>query len=206
MNTMRRTSLIAAASMVLWVAGSVAQAQDDHPAQVAVKEVVTDMTSFLTENHDAIVEDKSLLYNHVQDVIVPHVDLQAMTRLAVGSAWRDADATQRKELVDQFEMLLLNTYAAALTQYSGEKIEFERYRPTNRDDRAEVVTQFNVEGGSAVPVIYKLRDRSKNNDWLIYDIDVAGLSLVGNFRTKFTEEIQSGGIDGLLIFLKQRNS
>lgn len=202
MHTLLKKITLSVASLILLVAGSVTNAQDDHPAQVIVKDVVTDMLTFLSDNHDAIMKDPSLLYNHIEGVINPHVDFETMTRLAVGRSWRDADATQQTELVQEFEKLLLNTYSSALTQYSGEEIEFERFRPENRDDRAEVRTLFKPKAGSSVPATYKLREK---DGWKIYDIDVSGLSLVGNFRTRFAEEIDSGGIAGLLNFLKQRN-
>ena len=126
-----------------------------------------------------------------------------MTKLAVGKFWRKADAAQKTELVVEFKTLLLNTYTGALTQYSGESIEFEPFRAEERDDRAVVRSTFSQSGGSDVPVIYKLRDK---DGWGIYDIEVISISLVTSYRSAFANEISNGGIAGLIETLKERNN
>jgi len=194
-----RTGL--AASLVL-VAGTV-NAADEHPAQDLVQTAITDMLAFLEENLDEAKADPSVLQAKVEEVVVPHLDFVAMTRLSLGKNWRQADEGQQKELVSEFKTLLLNTYTTAMTQYGGEEIEFERFRAEKRDDRAMVRTAFKQKGSSDVPVNYKLREKG---GWKIYDIEVAGLSLVNNFRQKFTDEYNANGIDGLLKFLKERNN
>jgi len=161
------------------------------------------MLTFLDDNLDAAKADPAVLQAKVDEVVVPHIDFKTMTRLSVGKKWKQADAQQQVDLVTEFQALLLNTYTTAITQYGGEKIEFEKFRPEKRDDRAVVRTSFNQSGSSPVPVNYKMRDKS---GWKIYDIEVAGLSLVNNFRQKFTDEINRNGIDGLLTFLRERNS
>lgn len=191
------------AAIVLLMVSATAPAQDEHPAQVLVQGAITEMLSYLSDNINEIKSDPSLVLTKADEVIVPHLDFLTMTRLTVGDSWRDANEAQQKDLVEQFQMLLLNTYTAALTQYSGEAIEFQPFQPESRDDRAIVNTAFKQNGGSDVPVTYKLREKS---GWQIYDIDVAGLSLVGNFKKRFTNEIEDGGIDGLLDFLRKRNN
>lgn len=198
--TKKMGSIAAAAVFISSV--SLAQAQDDHPAQVLVETAITDMLAFLSENVDAAKEDSSILQAKVDEVVVPHIDFETMTRLSIGKNWRLADEQQQVELVSEFKTLLLNTYTTAMTQYGGEEVKFERFRPESREDRAEVRSAFMQSGSSEVPVIYKLREKG---GWTIYDIEVAGLSLVNNFRQTFTDKINADGIDGLLEFLKERN-
>ena len=54
-----------------------------------------------------------------------------------------------------------------------------------------------------MPVTYKLRDK---NGWSIYDIEVNNISLVTSYRSAFSNEIEKGGVSGLLNTLKQRNN
>ena len=47
---------------------------------------------------------------------------------------------------------------------------------------------------------------SKTADgWKVYDVMVAGVSLVNNYRDTFTQEIKAGGIDGLIKSLHAKN-
>lgn len=194
--------LIAGTLMLVVFGIGQATAQEDHPAQVVVKGAVSNMLDFLAGNIDQVKKDPTLLEAKVDEAIVPLIDFVAMTRLSVGKNWRAADKDQQEELVSEFRILLLNAYNAAMAQYGGQEATFEPFRAENRDDRAVVRSAFKAQGSSDVPVSYKLRDK---DGWRIYDIEVAGLSLVNNFRQKFTDEIDANGIDGLLAFLRKRN-
>ena len=194
----------AAAAILFFVVGSgQVSAQQDHPAQLVIETAVSNMLNFLAENIDEVKANPELLEAKVDEVIVPHIDFVAMTRLSVGKNWRNADKQQQQDLVTEFQILLLNAYNAAMTQYGGQEATFEQFRPESRADRAVVRSAFMANGSADVPVSYKLREKG---EWLIYDIEVAGLSLVNNFRQKFTDEIQSNGIEGLLAFLRKRNN
>ncbi|ASJ75913.1 MlaC/ttg2D family ABC transporter substrate-binding protein [Granulosicoccus antarcticus] len=189
-------------SLILSVA-SMATFAADHPAQEMVESSITSMLDVLKNDGDKIESDPDYLQSKVDELIVPHLDFDTMTKLAVGKFWRRADESQQVELVEEFETLLLNTYTGALTQYSGETITFDPFRPEEREDRAVVRSTFTQSGGSDVPVVYKLREKG---GWTIYDIEVNNISLVTNYRTAFTSEIGKGGIDGLIKTLKDRNA
>ena len=190
------------ASVALLSASFVATA-DEHPAQVMVIESTTKMMDFLKTDADKIKADSAYLDAKVDELVVPYLDFERMTRLAVGKNWKKASDEQQTELVAEFKLLLLNTYTNALTEYSGETIEFEPYRQIDKEGYAVVRSVFNQSGGGSVPVIYKLRGKG---GWKIYDIEVNSVSLVTSYRTAFGTEVSNGGIDGLLATLKQRNS
>ncbi len=189
-------------ALVLSVSSMVSVAAE-HPAQTLVVDAITAMLDVLKNDGDKIKSDPDYRQSKVDELIVPHLDFDTMTKLAVGKFWRRADSAQQAELVIEFKMLLLNTYTDALTEYSNETITFEPFRPEERDDRAVVRSTFSQSGGSDVPVLYKLRDKG---GWSIYDIEVNNISLVTNYRTAFTSEIGKGGIAGLIKTLKERNA
>lgn len=174
----------------------------DHPAQALVKDAVDQVIVVLDTRADELAEDPELLARTVDQYIVPYVDFNTMTKLAVGKFWRQADAAQKTELVTEFKSLLMNTYAGALKEYEDATISFEPFRPEKRDDRAVVRSTYRQAGTGDVPVQYKLREK---DGWSIYDIEVNNISLVTSYRTAFANEISRGGIEGLLATLKERN-
>ncbi len=200
--SMSQTIKHGVACLALLGASFVASAEE-HPAQVMVVESTTQMMDFLKTDADKIKNDPEYLAAKVDELVVPHLDFKRMTRLAVGKNWKKASKDQQQELVSEFKNLLLNTYTNALTEYSGETIEFEPYRPIEKEGFAVVRSTFNQAGGGAVPVIYKLRGKG---GWKIYDIEVNSVSLVTSYRTAFGTEVSNGGIDGLLGTLKKKNS
>ncbi|MEE9332639.1 MAG: ABC transporter substrate-binding protein [Granulosicoccaceae bacterium] len=190
------------ASLAMLCASFVAMAAE-HPAQVMVVESTTQMMGFLKTDVDKIKADPAYLAAKVDELVVPHLDFNRMTRLAVGKNWKKASKEQKKDLVAEFKDLLLNTYTNALTEYSGETIKFEPYRQIDKEGYAVVRSVFNQAGGGAVPVLYKLRGKG---GWKIYDIEVNSVSLVTSYRTAFGTEVSKGGIDGLLGTLKKKNA
>ena len=193
-----------AATVLVALAFSTAAFAQEHPAQTLVMDAVTEALEVLASEGDALATDRELLKQRVEELIVPHVDFNTMTKLAVGKFWRKADSAQKTELVSEFKLLLMNTYSGALSEYEGETISFEPFRPESREDRAVVRSAFNRSAASSgVPVTYKLRDR---DGWSIYDIEVDSISLVTSYRSAFANEISKGGIAGLLGTLKERNA
>jgi len=181
----------------------VASAADDHPAQTLVVDSTTELIDVLKKEGERIKEDQAFLDAQITTYVVPNVDFDTMTKLAVGKSWRIADEQQKADLVTEFTSLLLNTYTNALTEYSGESIDFQPFKPEKRDDRAVVRSVFKQSNGSTIPVLYKLREK---DGWLIYDIEVDQISLVTSYRTAFSNEIEKGGIEGLLQTMKDKNA
>lgn len=203
LKPIRRQLVLALFSLAVSLGVMATAAAADHPAQVMVVESTMAMLEVLRTEEERIKSDPEYLAEQVEEIIVPNLDFNTMTKLAVGKFWRKASGEQKTELVSQFKQLLLNTYTGALTEYRGEKINFQPFRPEKRDDRAVIRSVFNQSGGSDVPVLYKLRDKQ---GWKVYDIEVNNISLVTSYRTAFASEINRGGIDGLLITLKERNA
>ena len=194
---MRITSIIAA---VLLLFSSVSYA--DESAQKLVEDTTAAVLKILNDNKDELAENTPMVQKLIEDKVVPHVDFVAMTKLAVAVNWKRANQDQQHALVSEFKSLLLRTYSKSISEYSGEQIIFLPYRPESRADRAVVRAEFAGNGGSKIPIHYKLR---KKEDWKIYDISIDGISLVTNYRSSFSSEIQASGIDGLVASLKLKN-
>lgn len=195
-------------TFAILVAASAAVAQDDHPAQQQVVGVVNSMLELYKEEGPRLTSDPEFLQSKVDELIVPNIDFESMTKLAVSKFWRQADSGQRTALVKEFTQLLLGTYTDALSEYGGdsggESVSFEKFRAERRDDRAVVRTNFKQATSSDVPVWYKLA-KLGGDQWKIYDIVVDDSSLVTLYRSGFASEIEKSGIDGLIKLMKKRN-
>ena len=147
--------------------------------------------------------DSSKIYSLVEARVVPHFDFYTMSRAALGRHWRKATESQRQQLSRQFQELLVRTYALALLNYSGQKIEYLPFRGDPNAQRILVSTRVQAKGGPPVPINYRLLD--KQGKWLIYDVIIDGISLVSNYRSSFGAEVGRAGIDGLIATLAERN-
>jgi phospholipid transport system substrate-binding protein len=168
------------------------------PPDALVKRSMEDVLQAIKQN-----PDRAALRKVAEEKVLPYFDFTDMTRLAVGVAWRRATPEQQKALEDSFRTLLVNTYANALAQAGGgnRSIDVKPAAPSGSD--TVVRTQVKENGKQPIAIDYRLHD--KNGAWKIFDVTVEGVSLVTNYRTTFSEEVNKSGIDGLIKSLQDRN-
>ena len=164
------------------------------------------------ETLDAVKADKSLKNGDVAKImqlvdtkLVQHINFRRMTALATGPSWRKATPEQQKRLQDEFKLLLVRTYAGALSQVSDQTIEV---KPLRGDiDEKNLVIRTEVKGrGDPIQLDYRLeKTPGEGAGWMIYDLNVLGIWLIENYKSKFTKEINNGGMDGLINSLAERN-
>lgn len=181
--------------LVMWLALAPAAYAQDAP-DALVKRVSEEVLATVRQDKDvrAVVQTK----------ILPHFDARRATQMAVGANWRRASSQQQEALVREFTTLLVRTYSGALSSYRDQQIEYLPLRGVRADD-AEVTVRSRIRqpGAEAISVEYDL-ERS-DSGWKVYDIRVAGISLVATYRSSFADEVRNRGIDGLIGALAARN-
>ena len=126
-----------------------------------------------------------------------------MTALAVGPAWQKATAEQRKRLVEGFRGLLTRTYASSLNSFRDQKLDFRPLRMKPADTDVTVRVRVLQSGAQPVDIEYDMEKTVRG--WKCYDVRVAGISLVVNYRTEFANLVREGGVDGLIKALEAKN-
>ena len=135
--------------------------------------------------------------------VLPYFNFQHMTALAVGKDWRKATAPQQQQLSAEFKTLLVRTYSNALTGYKNQKVVFKPFKMNPGETDVMVRTEVQQPGAKAIQLDYSLE--KLDNGWKVYDVTVAGISLVSNYRDQFAQEIRNGGIDGLVQSIAAKN-
>ncbi|MBK6926197.1 MAG: ABC transporter substrate-binding protein [Comamonadaceae bacterium] len=165
-----------------------------------------------TDVLDTIKNDKSLQSGNLPKVIalvdskiMPNVDFRRMTASAAGPAWRKASPEQQKRLQEEFKILLVRTYAGALSQVSDQEVFLKPLR-ASPDDK-EVVVRTDIRGrGDPVQLDYRVQKTpGQGAGWKIFDLNVMGVWLVETYRGQFAQEINAKGMDGLITTLAERN-
>jgi phospholipid transport system substrate-binding protein len=144
--------------------------------------------------------DISLL---VERKILPLFDFQRMTRTAAARNWSLASPEQQAALVIQFRALLVRTYSASLAQYRDQQIEYRPLHSANSDTEVVVKSFLRRSGAEPLSIDYAMHDTVAG--WKVFDVTIAGVSLVLNYRETFAAEVRSGGIDGLIKALSDKN-
>ena len=141
----------------------------------------------------------------VEVKVLPHFNFMRMTQLAVGREWKNASPAQQKSLSDEFKTLLVRTYSKALTEYRNQTIEYKPFALKPGETEAKVRTLVK-QPNNAKPIELDYSLEQQATGWKVYDIEVAGVSLVTNYRDSFATEIRNNGIDGLIKALQTKNA
>lgn len=176
---------------------------DPEEAQAMVRDVTDRMLDVLRDDLDDADDEAEFLRQQMEEIVAPTLDFITMTKLAVGRHWRDASDDQKRALVTEFRELLLRTYAESLKEYDNEQIEMLPLQPGDRDDRVKVRSRVIQSDGPELAVNYSLRFH--DGKWTVYDIVIDGISMVTNYRSTFSNEIRSNGVEGLVSTLRTKN-
>jgi phospholipid transport system substrate-binding protein len=179
-----------------------AGAQDVAP-DALVKTVTLEIVDIIAKDKDIKAGDSRKVIDLIETKVLPHFNFTSMTRLAVATNWEKANADQKKRLTDEFKTLLVRTYASALSAYSDQKFDFRplRAKPTDTD----VTVNVRVLQPGAQPVTIDYDMEKTPSGWKVYNVYVAGVSLVQNYRTEFSNLVRDNGIDGLIKSLQAKN-
>jgi phospholipid transport system substrate-binding protein len=178
-------------------------AQDAGP-EALVKKMTEDVLAAVKSDKDLAAGDKQKAIKLAEEKILPHVDFEEATRLAVGRGWKEAKPEQQKKLVQEFRNMLVRTYSNAIGTYEGQTMKVLPSRVKPGDTDATVRNQFVRPGGKPVLVDYAMRKTDAG--WKIYDIVVEGVSLVLTYRSEFDAVVKQEGVDGLIKRLGQKNT
>lgn len=183
--------------------GNPVLAQDAGPEQL-VQKVTDEVLAAVKSDKQLAAGDKQKALKLAEEKVLPHVDFQEATRLAVGRSWRQASPEQRKKLVEEFRSMLVRTYSNAISEYQGQTLKVLPSRGKQDPEDATVRTQFMRAGGKPLPIDFQTRKTPEG--WKIYDITVEGVSLVLTYRTEFDAVVKQEGVDGLIKRLGEKNT
>ena len=155
---------------------------EDETADAFVKRLSVDVLDTIKKDKGMRSGDIARVITLVDTRIMPNVDFQRMTSSAVGPAWRQATPEQQKRLQDEFKILLVRTYAGALSQVSDQVVFIKPVRIAPEDK--EVIVRTEVRGGTdPIQLEYRMeRTPNEGSGWKIYNINVLGVWLVETLK------------------------
>ena len=164
----------------------------------AIDRVVTTLESPTLKGDGKVAERRSAVRKIANEIF----DFGEIARRSLGRYWQPLSEPQRSEFVGLFGDLLERSYISKIELYGGEKIIYNGERVDG--DLATVSTKIITKNGTEVPVDYRLFRRGDR--WMIYDINIEGISLVSNYRTQFNKIIQTSGYNTLVDRMKTKQT
>jgi phospholipid transport system substrate-binding protein len=178
-------------------------AEDLLPPQQAIQTASAQLQEKLQDK--SFTKDFTKITQFVNEVIYPHTDFDRISALVLGKLWKTATNDERERFKHEFQTLLVRTYSRAFVEFNDWSV---RFLPIEMgDDATKVIVKTEVLQPGLQPVGVNYRMLLSQGEWKAYDIMIEGVSLVTNYRTTFTQEVQTkGSLNAVIQGLVKRNA
>ncbi len=165
-----------------------------------LKPTLDKLVSILTDPGLKGESNKAARRKKIMSTISERFDFGEMSKRVLGNTWRTIDDNQKLYFTELMTKLLENNYIGQLENYSGQKVEFVGERI--KKNRAQVSTLIE-NNGAKLPVHYIMS--KDNTEWMVYDINIEGVSLIRNYRAEFKSILRREKFEGLVSVLERKN-
>ena len=161
------------------------------------------LQSIMQENIDKSREalkkeqDTDKAAQQIIKIFDPIFDYELMAKLSLSKRYNALTPAQKKEFNKAFEEQLKFSFTSKLGLYKDEDIKVTTM------ERAKERIFLNSEmviNGEKRAIIFKFYD--KKGDWLIYDVDIVGISIIQTYRSQFADLLDKADFNTLLDTLK----
>ncbi len=180
-----------------------AMAEQLQAPQLVIENVSTQIQKKL--QNKTFTQNFAQVTQFVNSVIYPHTDFDKIAPLVLGKHWKDATTDEQKRFNHEFQTLIVRTYSRAFIEYTDWTLRFMPLEMESEATKTIVKTEILQPGLQPVSVNYRML--LSNGDWKVYDILIEGVSLVTNYRSTFSNEIQTkGSLNAVIEGLVKRNA
>jgi phospholipid transport system substrate-binding protein len=199
---------VATIALVLWISllfvtGCDAQTTELLGPQELVEQTTQEVLDILSTRRAELEKDHNLIYSLTNQIVVPHFDLVSISKWVLAKHWRKATKEQKLRFIRAFREMMVKTYAVAILEYDGNKIEYLPLRDDVATGEVTVRSEFYQAGKPPVAINYSLHKRPTG--WKVYDVSVDGVSIVTTFRTSFGTEIRQSSLDAVIERIEKKN-
>jgi phospholipid transport system substrate-binding protein len=170
------------------------------PEQI-VQGIADQLGNAIDGHRDELKHNQAKLIDIIDEVFLPHFDIDYASILVLGQHAREATPEQRERFAKAFYKSITDRYAEGLLNYSRGRVKVLPFNGSLNDKRSVVRTQVVLDDGKLISVDYAFR-KNRNGEWKAYDVIIEGISYITNYRNQVDAEIRKVGIDKLISNLE----
>jgi phospholipid transport system substrate-binding protein len=180
------------------------QVMAEENPQVLIETATNQMMSELKEKSAAIAEDKSVVNEIVERILLPNIAVNTISRRVMGKHARQATDEQKERFANAFKGYMIRFYSNAFAEYTDETVDYLDAPDFEDEKRVLIKTRLNLKGSTPIPIDYRLQ--RSGDSWKIIDVVIEGISLVISNRTQFGNSISRDGLDTVIAKLEYKNT
>ncbi len=195
--TCRRRGFVFATAFALLLAAAEARAgQPTDQLHAQINRVIKVLEDPELKKDGKVRERRTAVRKIANDIF----DFGETAKRSLARHWPPRTPAEREEFVALFSDLLERSYISKIELYGGEKIGY--LSETIEGDLATVRTKIVTKEGTDIPIDYRML---KGGDkWLVYDVNIEGVSLIANYRAQFNKIIMTSSYQELVRKMKTK--
>ena len=156
-----------------------------------------------------VVQDSNLTKckrnSQIVTILEPTFDFELMAKLSLGKIWKKLQSKEQEKFVELYVKRMRKSYSSKLDSYNGEKVEIKNIKQP-KNNRIALIT--GLEGnGQNLEIVYKFykpkKKKIEKDDWLIYDAEISGVSILKTDKAQFREFLKTKTIFELMDVLEK---
>ncbi|OGG96090.1 MAG: hypothetical protein A2508_06605 [Candidatus Lambdaproteobacteria bacterium RIFOXYD12_FULL_49_8] len=152
-----------------------------------------------------VEKDKKLRNKKIIEALDPIFDFEQMAKVSLGkTGWMAMNAEQQKEFNLLFVKRLQESYLEKLDLYTDEKVTVdEATEVQTQSGKARIyVTTHLISADDKKEMVYRFY--KNDTHWLVYDVEIMGVSVVQTYRSQFAGILAKGSVEDLLAKLRKQ--
>ncbi|MBI1736676.1 MAG: ABC transporter substrate-binding protein [Candidatus Rokubacteria bacterium] len=195
MKTITRATFVALFAMLVVAVGAEGAGPTEQLRE-GIDKVFGVLSDPALQGADKVAERRARVFAIVDEVF----DFGHTARLSLGSYWDRLSPDERAQFVETFRAFINRAYMPNIEGSDGVKL---LYTGESLDgDRATVQSKIITTGGSQIPVDFRLVQMGER--WRLYDVNIEGTSLVGNYRMQFNKILRTSSYGELVQRLRAK--
>ncbi len=159
-----------------------------------MKEKIDSVIVILQKKEDS----KEVKTSKIFTIMDPFFDYKIMSQISLGRDWNILTSKEKEEFIKAFELKLKNSYIDKLDLYTDQEIEIHSLEKLN-PKRIKLLTYL-IGKDDKYEIEYKFYKNEKD-DWLIYDVNIIGVSIMQTYRQQFAGYLKNNSFKDLLVTL-----
>ncbi|UUO22087.1 ABC transporter substrate-binding protein [Colwellia sp. M166] len=137
------------------------------------------------------------------EYLLPEVETRYFTYKVLNKNLTKVPEALRESFVTELSLQLINTYSSLLNKYNNEQLYIGQssLSPSGKMAMVDITIVGKTKSNKALVKLMQ----SNANDWLFFDIEVEGISLLQTKQGEINASFNRLGVDGTLLHLKNIN-
>ena len=153
-------------------------------------------------NKERLGDNRIELYSIIDETLSPYFQKKYAGRLVLDKYWPTSNRSQRERFTEGLYQSLIRSYSISMLNFDVSKISVKPII-----DNLESVKKITVETdvdykGEVIPMNFSFGKFKEG--WRFYDVRIEGVSYIKNYRNQFKAEIQTNGLDSVILRLESQ--